>query len=65
MPETVKVTNGKGPNVNFYVEYCLKCLKFFIDAAKSQFCKEDWGLSSILSAIYTGDVCSLVQSASG
>ena len=50
MPETVKVTNGKGPNVNFYVEYCLKCLKFFIDAAKSQFCKEDWGLSSILSA---------------
>jgi len=50
VPEMVKVTNGKGPNVKHFVEYCLTCLEFFIDAAKSQSCKEQHSLSHMVSA---------------
>ena len=51
VPEMVQVTNGKVPNVKLFVEYCLRCLEFFIDAAKSQSCKEDDSLSHMVFAI--------------
>ena len=51
VPEMVKVTNGKGPNMTLFVEYSLRCLKFTADAAKHESCKENYSLSLMVSTI--------------
>ena len=51
VPEMVEITNGKGPNMTLFVEYCLRCLEFIADAAKCESCKENHNLSHMVSSI--------------
>ena len=51
VPEMVKVTNGKGPNMTLFVEFSLRYLKFIADAAKHKSCNENHNLSLMVSTI--------------